>query len=133
MRFLLPVILICTVVSPASAQLQKTGNTKDSIAQAKVIALLESKHVLKYYDENINTPGDFIYSSHVETRIKQRPGADFPDYWIQVKDHRRYEGDGVSLNFFVDPKTWEVSYYDTNTDLIWTWEQWAGRNKYGKS
>jgi hypothetical protein len=132
-RYTVLIILGFASCYSAHAQLQSTGNTRDSIAQSKVVALLEKKYVLKYYDENINTPGDFIYSSHIETLIKKRPGADFNDYWIQVKDHRRYEGDGISFNFFVDPKTWKVSYFDAETNLVWSWEQWAGQSKYAKS
>src|ERR1035437_6580894 len=131
-QYLLSFVLLCSLSYSGMAQ-QQRGSRQDSIAQSKVIALLESKHVLKYYDENINTPGDFIYSSQIETLIKKRPGADFSDYWIQVKDHRRYEGSGVSFNFYVDPKTWEVFYCHTETNLVWTWERWARKNKYCKS
>lgn len=125
--------LLCALSLPAKGQLQETGNRNDSIAQAKVVELLESKHVLSYYDANINVPGDFIYSSQIETLVKKRPGKDFSDYWIQVKDHRRYEGTGVFLNFYVDPASWEVSYYDTETNLVWSWEQWGKQSKYKKS
>ena len=129
--FLLPALIFSSFVA-VQAQ-QQRGSRQDSIAQSKVIELLESRHVLRYYDENINTPGDFIYSSQVETLIKKRPGAGFDDYWIQVKDHRRYEGSGVSFNFYVDPKSWEVYYFDTEHNLVWTWEQWTQQNKYRKS
>lgn len=111
------------------AQLQP-GTKADSIAQAKVLELVEKEHLLTYYDDNINTPGDFIYSSQVATRIKQRPGKDLSEYWVQVIDHRIYDTPNIFLNFYVDPKTWQVYYLDTKTDHLWTWENWKKHNRY---
>jgi hypothetical protein len=133
LRYFLSAILFFASGFSVTAQMQHTGNKEDSIAQSKVIELLESKHVLSYYDDDLNTPGDFIYSSQIETFIRQRPGADLNDYWIQVKDHRRYEGNGVSFNFYVNPESWEVLFFDPETNLTWTWEQWVRQNRNSKS
>jgi len=111
-----------------TAQIQH-GTATDSIAQAKVIELLEQEYILPYYEENINTAGDFILSSHVATIIKQKPSAGFDNYWVQVTDHRRYDNDAC-LNFYVDPKTWKVLYFDTKTNQSWTWEKWKKQAKY---
>ncbi|MCW3123273.1 MAG: hypothetical protein JWQ38_2765 [Flavipsychrobacter sp.] len=114
------------------AQLQ-SGSRQDSTAQAKVLELIETERVLSYYDEDINTPGDFIYSSQVSTIIKQKPGKTFPQYWVQVIDHRRYDGIDIPLHFYVDPQSWEIFYLDTKTNLLWTWDNWKKQSRYRRS
>ncbi len=132
MRYAILVLLLFSSFAAIKAQ-QQTGTIEDSIAQSKVIELVEKEYVLHYYDENINTPGDFIYSSHVSTILKQKPGADFKDYWVQIKDHRKYDNPSIYLNFFVDPNSWEVFYFDTETNLLWTWDNWKKQSKYHKT
>lgn len=131
-RYCFLVVLMLSAIAAAHSQ-QQPGTKNDSIAQSRVIDLLEAEHILSYYDENINTPGDFIYSSQIATILKQKPGADFKDYWVQVTDHRRYDNPNIFLNFFVDPENWEVFYFDTKTNLLWTWDNWKKQSKNHKS
>ena len=128
MRYTLLIFLLLFPVVAVRAQ-QQPGTKEDGIIQAQVMALLEREYTLHYYDENINTPGDFIYSSQVATFIKKRPGKNFPDFWVQVTDHRRYDNPDIYFNFYVNPKTLEVFYLDTETNLIWTWDNWKRQAK----
>ncbi len=121
------VSLVCCGSATAQSQ---PGTKNDSIAQAKVLELVEKEHLLTFYDDNINTPGDFIYSSQVSTKIKQRPTKDLTEYWVQVIDHRMFDTPNIFFNFYVDPKTWQVYYRDTKTDQLWTWDNWKKHNRY---
>ncbi len=128
MRYIFIISLVLSSLA-ATAQMQ-AGSKRDSIAQSKIIELVENEHLLPYYDENRHTPGDFIYSSHIATILKQRPDPEHDEYWIQVTDHRMYEQPNVYFNFFVDPKTWAVYVYDIKTEKFWTWENWKRQPNY---
>ena len=108
----------------ASAQKKKM----DSIMPSKVEELPEVKAYIKNTQQVFNKRNGGG-NPCVSTIIKDRPtkGA-LHYYWIQVgvMTDERFTPE---LNFYVDPKTYEVLYSDTLSDSLMTLKQWRKTKK----
>ncbi len=124
-------ILLIVILSIFSFGAAAQKKNMDSIMYSNVEELPETKAYLKNAQTVFNKSKSGGHP-RVATIIKDRPtkGALYY-YWIQVGVMTDYKFT-PELNFYVDPKTYEVNYSDGFSDSLMTVKQWRKMKKGAK-
>jgi hypothetical protein len=80
--------------------------------------------------ESIPEVDKFVKTKRIENAsifIAERPDKTFKYYWVQVGIVHPDRFEPV-LNFYITPNKFDVLYYDTETDAIWTLQRWRENN-----
>lgn len=123
------ILLLCLSFSPLRAQ--RSGSTfklypQISLVEMRILDTISHLREVRVKRSMVlnNSKG----SSILKPMIHKRPGKDFDHYWVKV-----VEDSGGSLithfNFFIDPKSLEIRFFDAGKDRVMTLSQWRRSGK----
>jgi hypothetical protein len=100
--------------------LAKLTNIEKSLGDDTLYALVGKIDEVKKLIETTNKTS---LDKKVSVMIAKRPDEKFPYYWVQVgvDDKNRFQ---PVYNFYVNPKTSDIKFYDTVNDSVITIDEW---------
>ncbi len=125
-------VLLLTVLSLTTVYAQQpiiNSKSPDNKAELELKIIDKINHlseVKRLQDEVKKNSGG---KRRVFTAIYQRPAGDIKDYWVRVWQDNGECYVGI-FNFYVDPGSFEIKYFDADTDKIMDLKKW--RKQYKK-